>query len=30
VHAPETPGADSLHQRWLQPDLTREWDKRVR
>jgi len=30
VHAPETPSACSLRQRWLQPDLTWEWNKRVR
>jgi len=30
VHAPETPIAYSLHQRWLKPDLSREWKKRVR
>ena len=30
VHAPETPSAYSLHQRWLKLYLTREWKKRVR
>ena len=30
VHAPETPSPYSSHQRWLEPDLTREWNKWVR
>jgi len=30
MHVPETPSSYSLHQRWMLPNVAREWNKRVR